>query len=177
MKLENSKTKENLQTAFLREGGAFCEYTFYAEQAKEDGFEQIYKVFTQFALNEQAHAKIWFKLFHGIAGTKDNLIDSADLEKHERSVMYADFAKTAREEGFEDIATLFDSVAQIEGQHEKRYRALAEQIEAGKIFCAKQQTEWQCANCGHVHTGKTPPEKCPVCSHPKAYFAVMPSQN
>lgn len=177
MKLENSKTKENLQTAFLREGGAFCEYTFYAEQSKQDGFEQIYKIFTQFAENEKAHAKIWFKLFHGIASTQDNLIDSADLEKHERTVMYAGFAKTAREEGFEDIATLFEQVGEIEGLHEERFRTLYEQVKTDKIFSASQKVEWQCANCGFVYLGKNPPEKCPVCSHPKAYFAVMPKQN
>ena len=177
MRLEDSKTKENLLTAFVKEAGAAAEYTFYAEQAKTDGYEQVYNVFTQFAANEQAHAKIWFKLFHGIAGTQDNLIDAADLEKHERTVMYADFAKVARSEGFEDIATLFDGVAEIEEQHEQRYRTLADDIKTGKVFCSKEIVEWQCANCGHIHSDKTPPEKCPICSHPKAFFAIMPEQN
>ena len=176
MRLEQSKTKENLFNAFLKEAGAAAEYTFYAEQAKTDGYEQVYNVFTQFAANERAHAKIWFQLFHGIAGTQDNLIDAADLEKHEYSVTYADFAKTARSEGFEDIAKLFDGVAAIEKQHEQRYRALAENIKTGKVFSSKEPVKWQCANCGHIHNGDTPPEKCSVCSAEKAYFAVMPEQ-
>ena len=122
MNFENSKTKDNLMTAFMRESGASNEYYFYAEQAKKDGYEDIAKTFSLFADNEKAHSKVWFKLFHGIAGTEDNLKDAADLENYERKVLYAEFAKTAREEGFEDIAKLFDGVAAIERQHEEQYR-------------------------------------------------------
>ncbi|MBQ3492831.1 MAG: rubrerythrin family protein [Clostridia bacterium] len=177
MKDKQTKTQENLMTAFLRESGAFNEYTFYAEQAKKDGYEQIYRIFTQFASNEQAHAKVWFKLFHTIAGTEENLKDSADLENFERTVLYSEFAKTAREEGFEDIAKLFDGVAAIERQHEEKYKELLEQVKNKKVFESQQETWWQCSNCGHRHKGFTPPEKCPVCSHPIAFFSVMPGQN
>ena len=172
MKDKKSKTQENLQTAYLRESGAFNEYTFYAEQAKKDGYEQISKIFTQFAMNEQAHAKVWFKLFHGIAGTEDNLKDAADLENFERTVLYADFAKTAREEGFNDIAEIFDGVAAIERQHEEKYKQLLECVKNDKCFSSEKEVWWQCSNCGHRHKGLTAPEKCPVCSHPQAFFAV-----
>ena len=172
MKLINSKTQQNLITAFLRESGAFNEYTFYAMQAKKDGYEQIYKTFTQFATNEQAHASIWFKLYHGIAGTKDNLISSAELENFERTELYNQFAKTAREEGFEDIAVLFEGVAEIEKQHEQVYLQLAKKLEKDEFFVSSKQTTWQCLNCGHIHKGCVPPETCPICSHPKAYFTI-----
>ena len=172
MKLEESKTQKNLMTAFLRESGAFNEYTFYAEQAKQEGYEQIYNVFTKFAGNEQAHAKVWFKLFHNIADTEANLKDSADLENFERTVLYSDFAKEAREEGFDDIAKLFDEVALVEKAHEETYKTLLEKVKNGCVFESKQEVVWECGNCGHTLKGKTPPEKCPLCSHPKAYFAI-----
>ncbi len=172
MKLKDSKTYQNLMTAFLRESGAYNEYTFYAEQAKKDGYEEIYNVFTQFADNEQAHSKIWFKLFHGIAGTEENLKDAADLENYERSVLYAEFAKVAREEGYEDIAMLFDGVATIERQHEEEYKTLLQKVKNNTMFVEKQEVSWKCNNCGHIHKGKEPPEKCPICSHPKAFFSV-----
>ncbi len=172
MKLSESKTQKNLMTAFLRESGAFNEYTFYAEQAKTEGYEQIYNVFTKFAGNEQAHAKVWFKLFHNIAGTEENLKDAADLENYERTVMYSDFAKVAREEGFNDIADLFDKVAEVEKDHETVYKTLHEKVQNGCVFCCEEEVVWECGNCGHTVKGKTPPEKCPLCSHPKAYFAI-----
>ena len=177
MKDKNSKTQENLMTAFLRESGAFNEYTWYAEQAKKDGFEQISKVFTQFASNEQAHAKIWFKLFHGISGTEDNLKDSADLENYERTVLYKEFARVAREEGFDDVAEIFDGVSAIERQHEQRYKALFEKVKKGEVFESEKEVVWECSNCGHTHKGLNPPQVCPVCSHPQAFFAIKPKQN
>lgn len=177
MKAKSSKTQENLMTAFLRESGAFNEYTFYAQQAKKEGYEEIYNVFTQFAMNEQAHAKIWFKLFHGISNTQENLKDSADLENFERTVLYNDFAKVAREEGHEDIATLFEEVAQIEKQHEERYLCLLEQLKTNKFFVQPKAGEWQCLNCGKISKGTEPPEQCPVCSHPKGFFKPLPKQN
>lgn len=172
MDFENSKTKNNLMTAFLRESGATNEYYFYAEQAKTDGYEEIAKVFTLFSENEKAHSKVWFKLFHKIAGTEENLKDAADLENYERSVLYSEFAATAREEGFEDIAKLFDGVAAIERQHEEQYKTFYEKVKNGCVFESQKEVVWKCANCGHTHKGKTPPEKCPVCSHPKAFFSI-----
>lgn len=177
MKLEESQTIKNLRSAFLAESGAMNEYNFFATQAKNDGFEYVAKTLGKFALNEKAHAEIWFKLYHGIAGTTDNLKSSADLENYERTVMYAEFAKTARNEGFNDIATLFDGVAEIEGAHEKTYNELLKQIESGKMFEGSKETVWKCANCGHVHTGKNPPDECPVCSHKKAFFFKTQGQN
>ncbi len=172
MKLKDSKTYQNLMTAYLRESGAYNEYTFYAEQAKKDGYEAIYNIFTQFADNEQAHSKIWFKLFHGISNTEENLVDAADLENYGRSVLYSDFAKVAREEGYEDIASLFDGVAAIERQHEETYRKLAEKVKNDAMFSSKKEVWWKCNNCGHLHKGLTAPEICPVCSHPQAFFGI-----
>ena len=177
MNLEDSETITNLRTAFLAESGAMNEYNFFATQAKNDGFEYVAKTLNVFALNEKAHAEIWFKLYHGIAGTVDNLKSSMALEKYERTVMYADFAAKAREEGFDDIAELFDGVAQVEGAHENEYGVLLKKIESNKMFSGNKDTVWKCANCGHIHTGKNPPEKCPVCSHPKAFFYETQGQN
>lgn len=177
MDFNESQTIKNLRTAFLAESGAMNEYNFFATQAKTDGFEYVAKTLNVFALNEKAHAEIWFKLYHGIAGTSDNLVSSMDLENYERTVMYADFAETARQEGFADIAALFDGVAEIEGAHEKTYKELRKQILNGKMFEGENDTVWKCANCGHIHTGKNPPEKCPVCSHPKAFFYKTQGQN
>ncbi len=176
MKQKDSKTQQNLMTAFLRESGAFNEYTFYAEQAKADGYEDIYRTFKQFAMNEQAHARVWFNLFHGVSTTVDNLKDAADLENYERSVMYADFADTAKREGFTDIAELFEGVSRVEGQHEEKYKEFYKKVKDEKVFESEEEVSWQCLNCGHIHTGKTPPETCPVCSHPKAYFKILSNQ-
>ena len=172
MKLKDSKTYQNLMTAYLRESGAYNEYTFYAEQAKKDGYEVIYNIFTQFADNEQAHSKIWFKLFHGISNTEENLVDAADLENYERTVLYSDFAKVAREEGYEDIANLFDGVAAIERQHEQVYKTLAEKVKTDTMFKDKKEVWWKCNNCGHLHKGLEAPQTCPVCSHPQAFFGI-----
>ena len=177
MDFNESQTIKNLRTAFLAESGAMNEYNFFATQAKADGFEYVAKTLNVFALNEKAHAEIWFKLYHEIAGTTDNLVSSIDLENYERTVMYAEFAKTAREEGFSDIADLFDGVAEIEGAHEQTYNELLKQIKDGKMFEGTKETVWKCANCGHIHTGKNPPEKCPVCSHPQAFFFKTQGQN
>ncbi len=177
MKFEESKTIENLRTAFLAESGAMNEYNFFATRAKKDGFEYVAKTLNVFALNEKAHAEIWFNLYHGVKGTADNLKSSADLENYERTVMYAEFAATAREEGFTDIAEKFEGVAAIEGAHEQTYKQLLKQLENGKMFEGDKETVWKCANCGHVHTGKTPPDKCPVCSHDKAFFYKTQGQN
>ncbi len=172
MNFKESKTAQNLQTAFLRESGAFNEYTFYAEQAKQEGYEDIYNTFTNFASNEQAHAKVWFKLFHAISSTADNLTDAADLENFERTKLYSEFSKVAEEEGFNDIAFLFKEVAKIEKSHEETYRNLAEKVKNKTVFCKEQKKTWKCLNCGHELINDCAPETCPVCSHPKAYFKV-----
>jgi rubrerythrin len=170
MEFDKSKTKENLRVAFERETGASAKYAFFAEQARADGYEQIFNIFNDFAKNEQAHAKIWYKRFHAIGGTEQNLIDSAEIENFEHSVFYTEFAKIAEEEGFSDIATLFEGVANVEKNHEKTFRALYEKVKNDTFFSGKSETVYKCTNCGHQLKGKSAPEKCPVCSHPQAFF-------
>ena len=170
MEFDKSKTKDNLREAFERETGASAKYVFFAEQARADGYEQIYNVFNVFAKNEQAHAKIWYKLFHAIGGTEQNLIDSAEIENFEHSELYAGFAKTAEEEGFSDIATLFEGVANVEKNHEKTFRTLYEKVKNNTFFEGKTETLYKCSNCGHKLKAKSAPEKCPVCSHPQSFF-------
>jgi rubrerythrin len=176
MELKGTKTEQNLMTAFAGESQARNKYTYYASQAKKDGFEQIAAIFTETADNEKEHAKLWFKLLHGgkVPGTLVNLLDAAAGENEEWTSMYAGFAKTAREEGFDDIAKLFEGVAAIEKEHEERYRKLAENIEKGIVFAREGEQVWQCRNCGHIHVGAAAPEVCPVCNHPQAHFQLVP---
>ena len=174
MKLKGSKTEANLMAAFAGESQARNKYTYYASKAIKDGYEQIGALFLETANNEKEHAKIWFKLLHdGIPETKENLLDAAQGEHYEWTDMYATFAKEAREEGFTNIAILFEGVARIEKEHEERYRKLLENLEKGIVFSRDGDVIWQCANCGHIHIGKTAPEICPVCSHPRAYFQLQ----
>ena len=175
MELKGSKTEANLMAAFAGESQARNKYTYYASKAKKDGFEQIAAIFTQTAENEKEHAKIWFKLLHdnGIPDTAANLKDAAEGENYEWTDMYAGFAKTAKEEGFTQIAFLFEAVAKIEKEHEERYRKLLSNVENEIVFSRDGETIWQCSNCGHIHIGKKAPEMCPVCSHPKAYFQIL----
>ncbi len=169
--LKGTKTEKNLMDAFAGESQARNKYTYYASKAKKDGYEQIANIFLETANNEKEHAKIWFKLLNdGIADTKANLADAAGGERYEWTEMYAGFAKEAREEGFIDIAVLFESVAKIEKDHEERYNALLSNIEKEKVFKAEEKLAWICLNCGHIHYGSAAPEICPVCDHPKAYF-------
>ena len=171
--LKGTKTEANLQTAFAGESQARNKYTYYASKAKKDGYVQIGKLFEETANNEKEHAKMWFKLLHGgIPSTEENLKDAAEGENYEWTEMYAEFAKVAREEGFDHIATLFDGVAAIEKEHEERYRKLLGNIEEGIVFSRDGDMVWICRNCGHVHVGKAAPEVCPVCAHPKAYFEL-----
>ena len=171
--LKGSKTEANLLTAFAGESQARNKYTYYASKAKKDGYEQIAELFTETANNEKEHAKIWFKLLHGgIGDTLDNLKDAAAGENYEWTDMYAGFAKEAREEGFTEIAALFEAVAQIEKEHEERYRKLAQNIQDGTVFERPEIVIWKCANCGHIHVGTKAPDVCPVCAHPKAYFQL-----
>ncbi|MGN0556293.1 MAG: rubrerythrin [Acutalibacteraceae bacterium] len=172
MELKGSKTEANLMTAFAGESQARNKYTYYASVARKDGYQQIADIFEQTAANEKEHAKIWFKLLCGgeIPKTAQNLKDAAAGENFEWVEMYAEFAKTAREEGFDRIATLFEGVAAIEKEHEERYKKLLANIEDGYVFSKAGDAVWICRNCGHVHIGKTAPQVCPVCSHPQSYF-------
>ena len=174
MELKGSKTEKNLMEAFAGESQARNKYTYYASKAKKDGYEQIADIFTQTANNEKEHAKIWFKLLHdgAIPDTAANLADAAAGENYEWTEMYAEFAKTAKEEGFTRIAYLFEAVGKIEKEHEERYRKLLENVEGGLVFSKDGDMMWICRNCGHIHIGKTAPEVCPVCDHPKAYFEL-----
>ncbi len=172
--LKGTKTEQNLMSAFSGESQARNKYTYYASQAKKEGYVQISKIFEETANNEKEHAKMWFKLLHGnmIPETVKNLEDAADGENYEWVDMYATFAKEAREEGFTKIAAMFELVGKVEKEHEARYRKLLENVKSGKVFEKPQKTRWECANCGYVHEGEFAPETCPACSHPKGYFFV-----
>lgn len=175
MDLKGSKTEQNLRTAFAGEAQAYTKYGYYASQAKKDGFEQFAAYFTETAGNEREHAKIWFKLLHdgGIANTMLNLEDAAAGENYEWTTMYADFAKEARAEGFDQIATLFEGVAAIEKEHEERYQALLKNIQENKVFSREGEMVWRCRNCGHQVRTKNAPPVCPVCDHPRAHFELV----
>ncbi|MBO4388197.1 MAG: rubrerythrin family protein [Spirochaetales bacterium] len=175
MELKGSKTEQNLKTAFAGESQARNKYTYYASKAKKDGYEQIARIFTETADNEKEHAKIWFKLLNGgsVPSTEENLLEAADGENYEWTDMYATFAKEAREEGFDDIAALFEGVAAIEKHHEERYRRLLQNVKEGLVFSKDGDRAWICANCGHIHFGKEAPESCPVCNHPRSYFSLL----
>lgn len=173
MDLKGTQTLKNLEYAFAGESKARNKYTYYASKARKDGFNQIAAIFEETANNEKEHAKLWFKILNGgIGTTAENLLDAANGENEEWTEMYAGFAKTAREEGFEQLATLFEGVAAIEKEHEERYRKLLANVEGGLVFSRDGDRIWVCQNCGHVHVGKDAPEVCPVCAHPKAYFAL-----
>ncbi len=172
MDLKGSKTEQNLMAAFAGESQARNKYTYFASKAKKDGYEQIAAIFEETANNEKEHAKMWFKLLNGgqISSTEENLKAAADGENYEWTDMYAEFAKTAREEGFDHIAYLFEGVAKIEKEHEERYRKLLENIEGKLVFSNDGDAIWICRNCGHIHIGSDAPKVCPVCSHPQSYF-------
>ncbi len=172
--LKGTKTEANLMAAFAGESQARNKYTYYASKAKKDGYEQIAALFLETADNEKEHAKIWFKLLHGgVPDTAVNLKDAAAGENFEWTDMYAGFAKTAKEEGFGEIAALFEGVAAIEKHHEERYLKLLENVENGLVFSKDGDKIWKCGNCGHIVVGKEAPEVCPVCAHPKAYFLLL----
>lgn len=171
--LKGTRTEANLMAAFAGESQARNKYTYYASKAKKEGYEQIAALFEETANNEKEHAKIWFKLLHdGMPDTMANLEDAAAGEHYEWTDMYATFAKEAKEEGFDHIAFLFESVAKIEKGHEERYRKLISNLDGGLVFSRDGDTIWECSNCGHVVIGKKAPEICPVCDHPKAYFQI-----
>jgi rubrerythrin len=172
MELKGSKTEKNLQTAFAGESQARNKYTYFASVAKKEGYEQISAIFLETAENEKEHAKMWFKLLNGIGTTAENLKAAADGENYEWTDMYDEFAKTAREEGFERIAQMFEGVAAIEKHHEERYRKLLKNVEDKVVFSSEGDAIWQCRNCGHIVIGKEAPKVCPVCAHPQAYFQI-----
>lgn len=171
---KGTKTEQNLMTAFAGESQARNKYTYFASKAKKEGYEQIAAIFQETADNEKEHAKLWFKELNGgeISSTLENLNAAADGENYEWTDMYDEFAKTAREEGFERLAVLFEAVGKIEKEHEERYRKLIENIEGGLVFSRDGDKIWKCRNCGHIVVGKQAPEVCPVCKHPQAYFEI-----
>jgi rubrerythrin len=184
--LKGSQTEKNLLTAFAGESQARNRYTYFASQAKKEGFVQMSAIFEETANQEKEHAKRLFKLLEGgevevtagfpagvIGSTLENLKGSAAGENYEHTEMYPGFAETARDEGFEAIAVVFDSIAVAEKQHEKRYLDLASNIEAGRVFKRDSEVVWRCRNCGYLHTGKEAPETCPACAHPQAHFELL----
>ena len=173
MQLSESKTLENLKTAFANESAAMVRYEIFAEKAKQNGDEEISQVFRTTARNEKAHAQIWLGLIYGgIPEASDALEKAMHGENYEWTDMYAGFAKEAREEGFEHIAVLFEKVGEIEKEHEERYKKLLANIEGDLVFSKDGDCVWQCINCGHIVIGKKAPEVCPVCAHPQSYFQV-----
>ena len=172
--LKGTKTEANLMTAFAGESQARNKYTYYASKARKDGYVQIANLFEETAANEKEHAKIWFKLLHGgeIPTTAENLLDAANGENYEWTDMYATMAREAREEGFNDIAFLFEKVGEIEKTHEERYRKLLSNVQDGVVFSRDGDMIWECSNCGHIVIGPKAPAVCPVCKHPQAYFQI-----
>ena len=172
MELKGSKTEKNLMAAFAGESQAHTKYQYYASQARKDGYEQIAAIFEETSKNEKEHAKLWFKALHdgAIPETLTNLKDAANGENYEWTDMYKEFAQTAKEEGFDKIATLFEEVAKIEKHHEERYMKLLGNVNDDLVFKKGEETVWICRNCGHVYVGKEAPKVCPVCNHPQSYF-------
>jgi len=184
--LKGTQTEKNILTAFAGESQARNRYSYFASQAKKDGYVQISDIFEETANQEKEHAKRLFKFLKGgevevsasfpagvIGTTLENLKASAAGENHEHTVMYPDFAKVAREEGFEDIAQVFEAIAVAEKQHEKRFNDLAANIEAGRVFKREDKEVWRCRNCGYLHEGESAPEECPACAHPQAHFELL----
>lgn len=172
MELKGSKTEANLMAAFAGESQARNKYDYYASKAKKDGYEQIAAIFEETARNEKEHAKLWFKALHNgeVPSTEQNLTDAANGENYEWTTMYKEFAETAREEGFEAIAKLFEGVGAIEKEHEERYLTLLGKVKDNLVFKSDEETIWVCRNCGHVYRGKEALEVCPVCKHPKSFM-------
>lgn len=171
--LKGTKTEKNLWDAFAGESMARNKYTYFASVAKKEGYEQIASIFEETADNEKEHAKLHFKALSGIGNTIENLKAAAEGENYETTTMYPEMAKIAREEGFEDIAEMFEKIGSVEKDHEKRYRKLLENIEKQVVFKRAKKVYWKCRNCGHIHEASEAPDICPVCKHPKAYFELF----
>ena len=172
MNLKGTKTERNLLEAFAGETQARSKYDYFASVAKKAGYEQIAAIFQETALNEKEHAKLWFKALDGIGDTRENLLAAAAGEHEEWTDMYKRFSEEAKEEGFDELAFLFAKVAEVEANHEARYRKLVANIEKGEVWTRVGENRWQCRNCGAIVEGEKAPEKCPVCDHPKAYFQL-----
>ncbi len=174
MELKGSQTEKNLMTAFAGESQARNKYSYYASKAKKDGYEQIAAIFEETANNEKEHAKMWFKLLHegSVPYTMTNLKDAANGENYEWTEMYDEFAKVAKEEGFDAIARKFELVAAVEKNHEERYLKLLSNIESGEVFKREESMVWVCRNCGHVYVGEKAPVVCPVCAHPQSFMEL-----
>ena len=170
MELKGSKTEANLLAAFAGESMARNRYTFYAYKAEKEGFEQIAGIFHETAENEKEHAEMIFKYLKGVGNTADNLKAGAEGEHEEWAVMYKEMEQVAREEGFTQIANFFKHVAEVEAEHEERYLKLLERVNQHTVFVEDNQVKWKCRNCGYVYVGIEPPEVCPACFHPRAYF-------
>ena len=171
-KYKGTQTEKNLEAAFAGESQARNKYTYFASVAKKEVYEQMSALFLKTAENEKEHAKLWFKELKGIGTTAENLLDAADGENYEWTDMYEDFAKTADEEGFHELAAKFRLVAKIEKHHEERYRALWKNIENNEVFEKSSVKVWECRNCGHIVIGEKAPEICPTCNHPQSYFEI-----
>jgi rubrerythrin len=184
--IKGTRTEKNLLTSFAGESQARNRYTFFASVARKEGYEQIANIFTETAGNEKEHAEIFFKYLEGgdveitaaypagqILSTKENLAMAADGERLEWSVLYADFEKIAREEGFPEIADSFKEIAEVEEFHEKRYRKLGRNVDAGEVFKRGTTVKWHCLNCGYVHEGPEAPAVCPACKHPQSYYELL----
>lgn len=189
MELKGSETEKNLLKSFAGESQARMRYTYFASVAKKEGYEQISGIFLETAENEKEHAKVFFKYLKDSEGlpveitalypagkigtTEENLFAAAEGEKEEWGELYPEFEKIAREEGFEEIADSFKEIAEVEEEHEKRYRKLLENIKQGKVFKREQEVKWKCRNCGYVHKGKNAPSLCPACKHPRSYYELF----
>ncbi len=173
--LKGTKTEQNLKDAFAGESQARNKYTYYASQARKEGYEQIASIFEETANNEKEHAKLWFKALNGgsVPNTLANLLDAAAGEHGEWTDMYKRMSEEAKAEGFDELAFQLSAVADIEKRHEERYRKLAELVENNVVFNKTDKKVWICRNCGHIHVGNNAPEVCPVCKHPKAYFEIL----
>ena len=171
-KYVGTKTEKNLEAAFAGESQARNKYTYFASVAKKEGYEQIAALFLKTADNEKEHAKLWFKELNGRGSTADNLKHAAEGENYEWTDMYEEFAKTAEEEGFAELAMKFRLVAAIEKRHEERYRALLNNVDTAAVFEKSEVKVWECRNCGHIVIGVKAPEVCPTCAHPKSYFEI-----
>ena len=173
MELKGSETEANLKAAFAGESQARNKYTFFASVAKKEGFEQLSEIFFETADNEKEHAKRMFKFLKGIGNSKENLKAAAEGENCEWTSMYPGFSKTAKDEGFTEIAEFFSKLSEVEKEHEKRYNALLENINKDKVFKRENTVRWKCRNCGYIHEGKEALQICPVCNHPKSYFEIV----
>lgn len=171
--MKGTKTEKNLMEAFAGESQARNKYTYYASVAKKEGYEQLAAIFLETADNEKEHAKLHLKALAGIGSTIENLKAAASGENEEWTDMYPRMAREARAEGFEDLAAMFEGIGAIEKAHQERYQQFLKAIEDGSIFKKSAKKSWHCRNCGHIHAGETPPQLCPVCKHPQAYFEIL----